>query len=167
MPLHMRAWEHAVKSQTGLWEFDYLFSMKGKPDKEIVEIYNAHFGLSIGIRETLEKKDEYFRNHGDELKPVEPVLAIAVRYRGILPMAVASGGTRKSVVFQLEALSIKEFFTVILTADDGIKPKPDPDIFLEASARLGVPPRQCQVFEDGELGLEAARKAGMFVTDVR
>jgi HAD superfamily hydrolase (TIGR01509 family) len=82
-------------------------------------------------------------------------------------MAVASGGTRKNVTLELEAIQLKDFFEVILSADDDIRPKPAPDIFLEAARRLGVEPRYCQVFEDGDLGLEAAKAADMLPTDVR
>jgi HAD superfamily hydrolase (TIGR01509 family) len=59
-------------------------------------------------------------------------------------------------------------FTAIITADDkDIQPKPSPEIFLEAARRIDVTPQFCQVFEDGDLGLEAARKAGMLATDIR
>jgi HAD superfamily hydrolase (TIGR01509 family) len=82
-------------------------------------------------------------------------------------MAVASGGVRENVVLELETLDIRSLFQAILTADDDIRPKPAPDIFLEAAKRIGVPPEYCQVFEDGKLGLQAAREAGMLATDVR
>ena len=82
-------------------------------------------------------------------------------------MAVASGSIKENVHHQLEALGIKDYFKVIITADDDIKPKPSPDIFLEAAVRLGVSPNICQVFEDGDLGLQAAHEAGMIATDVR
>jgi HAD superfamily hydrolase (TIGR01509 family) len=82
-------------------------------------------------------------------------------------MAVASGGTRKTVDLELETLQIKDLFSVILTADDDVRPKPAPDLFLEAAKRMQVAPEFCQVFEDGDLGLEAARVAGMLATDIR
>jgi HAD superfamily hydrolase (TIGR01509 family) len=167
MPLHMLAWEHSVRAQGGSWDFPYFYSKKGMPDKEIIELYNAHFGFSLDMRNTMKLKDEYFRKRGDQLKPVQPVLDVVHRYRTILPMAVASGSTKANVEFQLDALGIREYFTVILTADDGIRPKPSPDIFVEAARRLGVAPGLCQVFEDADLGLEAARSAGMLAMDVR
>jgi HAD superfamily hydrolase (TIGR01509 family) len=67
----------------------------------------------------------------------------------------------------LEILPLKGIFDIVLTADDKIRPKPEPDIFLEAAKRMQVPPECCQVFEDGDFGLEAARVAGMLPTDVR
>jgi len=52
-------------------------------------------------------------------------------------------------------------------ADDPLPPKPAPDLFVEAARRMQVPPEKCQVFEDGDAGLEAARRAGMLATNVR
>ncbi|MGA7160930.1 MAG: HAD-IA family hydrolase [Bacteroidota bacterium] len=167
MPVHMMAWEHSVKSQGGAWDFQYFFSKKGMPDKEIIEAYNAKFGASLDLPRTMHLKDEYFRTRRDQLKPIPPVVEIVHRYRTLLPMAVASGSTKANVDLQLDTLGIKNCFNVILTADDGIAPKPSPDIFLKAASRLGIAPGLCQVFEDGDLGLEAARRAGMYATDVR
>ena len=82
-------------------------------------------------------------------------------------MAVVSGSNRANVERTLEAIGLRELFPVVLTADDGLPPKPAPDLFLEAARRLGVDPRDCQVFEDADAGLDAARRAGMLATDVR
>jgi len=45
--------------------------------------------------------------------------------------------------------------------------KPDPELFLKAAALLGIPPQNCLVYEDGDLGLQAAQRAGMGCIDVR
>ncbi|HTX19025.1 MAG TPA: HAD-IA family hydrolase [Bacteroidota bacterium] len=167
MPLHMRAWEHSVTTQGGRWDLDFFFSKKGVPDKAIVAGYNAEFGYHLDLAKTTALKDDFFRSRGDQLAPVSCVVDIAKHYHGILPEAVASGGTRANIDFQLNALGIASLFDVIVSADDGIPPKPNPDIFLEAARRLGVAPTLCQVFEDAEIGLEGARRAGMLATDVR
>jgi HAD superfamily hydrolase (TIGR01509 family) len=54
-----------------------------------------------------------------------------------------------------------------VTAEDTARHKPDPDVFLEAARRLELPPAGCVVFEDTDIGLEAARRAGMGSVDVR
>ncbi len=82
-------------------------------------------------------------------------------------MAIASGGTRENIDLQLDAIGIKDYFSVILTADDGLPPKPAPGIFLESARRMNVAPEFCLVFEDGDFGIEGAKKAGMAVFDVR
>ena len=167
MPLHMLAWEHAVTSQGGLWDYSYFYSKKGMPDKEIIGLYNSQFGTELDFRRTTQLKDEYFRSRADRLRPIQPVIDVVVRYAGILPMAVASGSTRSNVEFQLSAVGVRNYFEFIVSADDGIPPKPSPALFLEAARRIGVEPQACQVFEDADLGLEAAARAGMLATDIR
>ena len=167
MPLHMKAWEHVITANGGPWDYDFFFSKKGMPEEEIVQLYNAHYSTAFDPVLIVEDKHRFFRSQASEFQPIPHVADVVLKYRGVLPMAVASGGVRENVDLELESLRIQDCFSVILTADDSIKPKPAPDIFLEAAKRLGVAPELCQVFEDGDLGLEAARKAGMLATDVR
>jgi beta-phosphoglucomutase-like phosphatase (HAD superfamily) len=167
MPLHMKAWEYAVTKEGAVWDDEFFFSQKGMQEEDIVELYNKQSLTPLNCVATVEAKHNYFRNHRGEFKPIKPVVDIVLCYKDILPMAVASGGISENVLLQIEALGIREYFNIILIANDDIKPKPHLDIFLEASARLGVLPNLCQVFEDGDLGLEAAKKAGIVATDVR
>ncbi len=101
------------------------------------------------------------------LRPIEPIVNIAREHRGKQKMAVASGGTRALVHRQLKQIKIIEWFETIVTCEDTERHKPDPDVFLEAADRLGVRPKHCRVYEDGEPGIEAARRAGMQCVDVR
>jgi len=167
MPLHMKAWEHVIRMKDGPWDYDFFFSKKGMPERSIVNLYNKHYALQLDPGGTVNLKHEFFRARASELKPISYVVEIVCRYKGILPMAVASGGTRENVLLELNSLGIESFFQAIVSADDDIRPKPSPDIFLEAARRIGVAPELCQVFEDGDLGLEAARRAGMLPTDIR
>jgi HAD superfamily hydrolase (TIGR01509 family) len=167
MPLHMKAWEYVIRAGGGAWDFDFFFSKKGTSEERLVSLYNEHFGTTLNPQDTVRIKHEFFRSHANGLKPIQHVIDVVDCCRGRLPMAVASGGVRAIVDFELNALGIKELFKTILTADDNIKNKPAPDIFWESARRLGVEPERCQVFEDGDLGLEAARIAGMLPTDIR
>ncbi len=167
MPLHWDAWKKAVDLKGGTWHEEFFSSTKGMPEEDIVALYNERFSLSLDPVETVRIKHEHFRNCAAQFKPIGYVLDVVQQYSGILPMAVASGGVRKNVMLELETLDIRHFFRTILTAEDDVRPKPAPDIFLEAARRLGVPPENCQVFEDGDLGLQAARAAGMLATDIR
>ena len=60
-----------------------------------------------------------------------------------------------------------DWFDAVVTAEDTAKHKPEPDVFLEAARRLGTAAEHCVVFEDADLGVEAARRAGMQCIDVR
>ena len=167
MPLHIKAWEYAITSRGGPWDLDFFLSHRGMPEEDIVGLYNDRFAAGFDPVETVRIKHQFFHSHASEFKPIPHVLSVVLKYDGKLPMAVASGGVRQNVDLELNSLRIKNCFKVILTADDNLKPKPAPDIFLEAAKRLGIAPEHCQVFEDGDLGLEAARSAGMLATDIR
>jgi len=86
---------------------------------------------------------------------------------GKIPMAIGTGAGRTSAMLQLTELNILSYFDYVVTADDVTRHKPEPDTFLRCAELMGVEPAYCQVFEDGELGMDAARTAGMLLTDVR
>lgn len=167
MPLHMLAWEQVIVSHGGEWDYDYFFSKKGMPEEIILALYNRDFGVTLDPVAVVGEKHEHFQRRLSECKPIPHVVDVARRCHGRLPMSVASGGTRRNVELELETIGVRSLFGVILTADDNIKAKPAPDLFLEAARLMRTPPEFCQVFEDADLGLEAARNAGMLATDVR
>jgi beta-phosphoglucomutase-like phosphatase (HAD superfamily) len=167
MPLHMDAWENSLRRHGGDYDHDFFFSRKGMGEEAIVAQYNALFRRDFDIRTVVADKHQYFRRHLNSLKPIPLVADLARRHEGVLPLAVVSGGKREIVHRELEVTGIGRLFRVVLTADDPFKQKPAPDMFLEAARLLGVPPSLCQVFEDGDLGLQAAEAAGMLATDVR
>src|ERR1700738_4814568 len=80
---------------------------------------------------------------------------------GRIPFAVVSGSTRESVTASLTSLNLLDRFDTLVCAGDYRKSKPDPEAFLLAANRLGVAPETCLVFEDTEMGIQAARAAGM------
>ncbi len=167
MPQHVKAWELALTSFGEPYREDFFLSVKGMEEKEIIDLYNRTYGARLDSAGVVKTKHRYFREMIDSISPIEPVLAVVLKYRGKLPMAVVSGGTRENVQAELAAIRAIDFFQAVLTADDPIPPKPAPDLFLEAARLIGVAPRQCLVFEDADLGLAAAQKAGMATIDIR
>lgn len=167
MPAHMKAWEKSLAEFGGTFKFDFFDSLKGMDDEEIIVAYNKKFHDSLNPKQVVDRKHEYFLQDLHLVQPIKPVVDVFYRYHGKLPMAVVSGGRRNLVLQTLETIHLRQCFEVILTADDPVRPKPAPDIFLEASQRLGIAPKFCQVFEDGDVGLKAARAAGMVATDIR
>merc|ERR1712032_86295 len=70
------------------------------------------------------------------------------------------------VVAQSRVVSGLDDFDVVLSNDDVTRHKPDPEIYLLAASRLGVPPEACWVLEDSEPGVMAGKNAGMHVVAV-
>lgn len=167
MPLHMKAWEEAVHLFGANFDPEFFFSKKGMRSKDIVAQFSLQSGKPLNGADVVRLKDNFFLQHIADVMPLPIVVDVVRRYHKILPMAVASGGGREIVERELQVTGIVNFFDVILTADDPFKPKPFPDLFLEAARKIGVQPSLCQVFEDGDLGLQAAENAGMLATDIR
>ena len=101
------------------------------------------------------------------IQPIAPVVEIARAHRAEGPLAIASGGQRHLVERTLGIIGIADWFSVVLSSEDTMRHKPEPDVFLEAARRLGVEPADCTVYEDTDIGLEAARRANMRGVDVR
>jgi len=115
---------------------------------------------------TLEK-EQAFLDKLSEVEPIQPVVDLAKKFSGKLPMGVGSGGLRDVVSKILGHLGISELFGAVVGAEDTKLHKPEPDVFLEVAKRLDVNPAACIVFEDADLGVEAAKSAGMKCFDVR
>jgi len=101
------------------------------------------------------------------VQEIEAVADIARAHHGRVPMAVASSGFGRVVRETLTATGLIALFDVIVTADDVMHGKPAPDLFLLAAERLGAAAADCIVYEDGDPGLEAARRADMRAVDIR
>ena len=80
---------------------------------------------------------------------------------GRIPFAVVSGNTRASVSASLLSVKLLDKFDVLVCAGDYKRGKPDPESYLLAAEKLGVAPETCLVFEDTDMGIQAADAAGM------
>jgi beta-phosphoglucomutase family hydrolase len=167
MPLHYQAWVQALREHEAEFPEAMFYEMAGIPTVRIIEILNERHNYNIPVQEAADFKESLYVQLVDRVEPIEPVVRLVKAYAGRLPMAVATGGTRAICSKTLKSLHLLEHFQAIVTADDVARGKPAPDIFLEAARRLGVAPADCYAFEDADLGLQAARAAGMVAVDIR
>ena len=161
------AWKTAFENYNSYYNEDFLFSLKGMKEIEIIDLYNKKFNTNLEPQLMVNAKHKYFIENINSVKPIEQIVEIAKDYYEKLPLAVVSGSVSKIVTLELKVLGIVNLFKVILTADDPYRPKPSPDIFLAAASGLNLDPKSCLVFEDGDAGLEAASRAEMKTIDVR
>lgn len=168
MPAHYKAWLAVLGRFDIPFPESRFYAMGGMPTGSIIRVLAGESGVAVGDVDALVlEKEARFLTHLGAVAPVEPVLAIAAAYRGKLPIAVASGGYRDTITRTLDQLGVRDWFDTMVTAEDTDRHKPDPDVFLEAARRLCVEPAKCVVFEDTDIGLEAARRANMVGIDVR
>jgi HAD superfamily hydrolase (TIGR01509 family) len=102
---------------------------------------------------------EYYRDNPVPMKPGLVELLDSLR-KAAIPLAVATSTTRPRVLPLMEKAGILKRFKFLICGDEVEKPKPDPEIYLKAIARLGVEPSTCLVLEDSLAGVTAAHAAG-------
>jgi HAD superfamily hydrolase (TIGR01509 family) len=167
MPIHFRAWQEIGPRFGIVFPEDRFYALGGTPTAKIAAILAAEQGRTLDPSVVAREKEQAVLRHFDEIRPIAAVVEIARRCRAAGPVAVASGGGRAMVERTLRLIGLQDWFPVVVTSEDTARHKPEPDVFLEAARRLGVPPGICTVYEDTDLGLEAARRAGMRGFDVR
>jgi HAD superfamily hydrolase (TIGR01509 family) len=128
---------------------------------EIIASLNQERGLNMPVTEVAKRKEELYFENLPQLKAVPEVLELIEASYGRIPFAVVSGSTRDSVTASLEALQLLDKFNTLVCAGDYQKSKPDPEPFLIAAKRLSISPKDCLVFEDSDMGIQAATAAGM------
>jgi HAD superfamily hydrolase (TIGR01509 family) len=161
MPLHYIAWKKALAEWNCEFEEKLFYAWGGMPVVEIVSALNKRYGLSMPPEILAGRKEIFYYELLPQLKPVREVLEHIEAQHGQIPFAVVSGSALDSVTASLSTLNLLDKFDTLVCAGDYKKSKPDPEGFLLAATRLGVVPESCLVFEDTEMGIQAATAAGM------
>ena len=168
MPAHYLAWTSMLGRHGIPFPEKRFYELGGVPTAQIIGLLSRESGVPVAdVDAMVHEKESAFLAHLHAIRPLEAVVAVAAEFRGKLPVAVASGGYRDTVTRTLDQLGIRDWFDALVTAEDTARHKPEPEVFLEAARRLGVTATTCVVFEDTDIGLEAARRAGMASVDVR
>jgi beta-phosphoglucomutase family hydrolase len=167
LPVHIATWDTICGEMGCTFDERIMVEMTGMATISFAERIKKDNKLNIDPWEIVRRKQSHFWDNAYKVKPNIPVIEVVKKYYKVLPMAVGTGASRRSAELQLETLQLKKYFDVIVTADDVNKHKPEPDTFLRCAELMNVPPEDCIVFEDGELGMKAARAAGMQLIDVK
>lgn len=121
------------------------------------------------IRAIADRKEEHYRDILREqgATPLPGVLTWLTALRDAkIPCVIASSTVLENITVALDVLGVREFFGHIVSSRDVSRGKPDPEVFLKAAGKLGLPPAQCMVFEDAHVGIDAARAANIKVIAV-
>jgi beta-phosphoglucomutase-like phosphatase (HAD superfamily) len=167
MPLHWRAWQTVTSKYRLNLPEDRFYSLGGVPSRDILKMLSVEQGIALDHLAVAREKEAEYLPLIAQVEPINTVVGVAREYYGRIPLAVASGGTRRIIEQVLEHLGIRSLFQAIVTSEDVIHQKPAPDIFLEAARRIGIAPARCRAYEDTDLGMQAIRAAGMEAIDVR
>ena len=163
MPVHYSAWEQALRNAglKGRLDENYFYALGGVPSRRVAALLGKHHGLKLDPDRVSRDKEDIYMASLQKLELIGPVVEFARSASTTRPIALASGGTRDVVSSTLSKTGLAPLFRVVVTADDVEHGKPAPDMFLLAARLMGVDPKRCLVFEDGEPGIQAAEAAGM------
>ena len=166
MPVHFIAWRQTA-AEYGIDFTPELFAeVTGIPSLQTCEYLKSKFNGDFDPHEFSLRKEERYEQNMFQSKPIDAVVTIIREFKGILPMACGTGGSQYLAWKTLQIAGVADCFEHVVAAEDVVNHKPFPDTFLKAAALIGIDPADCEVYEDGQLGLEAAERAGMMSIDV-
>ena len=131
----------------------------------------AHFatrGLPDRARFAVLLETEMARRFESSLEAYEDAFdAVEVLHDRGVDLAVATSSPRARLDSSLRTAGLADWFGATAAGDEVVHGKPAPDVYLLAAERLGVDPKTCAAVEDTQVGIDAAKAAGMFVVGVQ
>ena len=166
---HAKSWERlATEIGKELPEGYFKTSFGMKNELIIPEILEWTRDPAL-VKQYSLRKEELYRDiiREDGIEPLPGVRTFLERlYAAKIPCVVGTSSHRLNIEVALELFGFQKFFLDIVSSEDVGHGKPDPEVFVKAAERAGVPPQQCVVFEDAPVGIEAGLKGGMKVIGV-
>jgi beta-phosphoglucomutase len=167
MEFHTKAWMNLLNEELGgtfTWD-EVKQQMYGKNPEVLVRMFGPErFTLAEMNRLSYEKEERYQQEYLPQLQLLPGLNDfLESAYQRGIPMAIGSAAIPFNINFVLDNLNLRHFFKAIVSADDVVLSKPNPETYLKVAELLGVSPADCLVFEDVPKGAEAAANAGMNV----
>jgi HAD superfamily hydrolase (TIGR01509 family) len=159
--------EELARERGGRWHPQAQRDMMGMSAPE----WSRYMHDVIGLREApeeinrlvVERMDALYRERLPRVDgAVEAVLRLAARW----PLGLASSSNRPLIDLALELSGLARYFRVTVSSEEVARGKPAADVYVEATRRLGVDPRESAAIEDSHNGILAGKRAGMIVVAV-
>ncbi|EDM36894.1 HAD-superfamily hydrolase, subfamily IA, variant 3 [Pedobacter sp. BAL39] len=165
MAFHGRAWQKILNEDLGasLTYEQVKLQMYGKNSELLARVFGpSAFTPEREHEISMEKERRYQKEYLPHLKLIEGLDAFIKKAKAQdIGMAIGSAAIPFNINFVLDNLQLHDYFTAVVSAEDVVLSKPDPETFLKAAGLLGVSPADAVVFEDAPKGVEAAQNAGM------
>ncbi|MFQ5850448.1 MAG: HAD family hydrolase [Candidatus Binatia bacterium] len=172
-PIHLEMFQKVLLDEgLSLDAKDYYSHYLGMDDRGCFKaIYHMH-GRSLSdtsLEELVQRKAHYYRESIEKRIAVFPgVGKLIPDLSARLPLAIASGALRGEIEMILERIGLRNHFQAIVSTEDVMEGKPNPEIFNKALSLLNerktgrsIEPSECLVVEDSKEGIRAAHNAGM------
>ena len=163
MEYHINAWYNLLNNLGARLSIEETkLQCYGKNEELLERIFPGRFSDQEMEKMSMEKEKKYQQTFRPHLKLIAGLDEFLQENKETgIKMGIGTAAIRFNVDFVLDGLQLHHYFDSIITADDVINSKPDPETFLKGAGQLGVLPEECLVFEDSPKGAEAALHAGM------
>ena len=144
-------------------------AVMGRPPKVCFELFKETFGFSESCQELQRESEDFFLEFLDGGFSAMPGLYELLEHleQRNIPKGICTSSSIRVVSEVLRRKDMPKRFAFVLTAEDIIHGKPDPEIYLKAAARFSIAPPEMLVLEDSTAGCQAAHRAGAFGIAVR
>jgi len=160
MEMHYEAYKKAMEEAGIPIVKEQFFKQAGMTGREQIKYFADSAGVKVDVEKVYRRKTQLAKDHPERAEKIDCNLALlrALRREGV-PVAIATGSSRPSILPIMEKFNIE--VDAIASSEDVARGKPHPDLFLRAAEKLGLAPGNCTVIEDSDVGIDAARNAGM------
>jgi HAD superfamily hydrolase (TIGR01509 family) len=160
MEAHFQCYQQALQEVNVPIDKEQFYRQAGMTGIEQIMYFARKAGVPVDPEKIYARKRELFGSHVDSVRTIQcNVELLRLLKAAKIPIALASGSARKSWAGLIAGFGIEA--DALVGAEDVKRGKPNPDLYLLAAEKLGVSPSDCIVVEDSEVGIEAARAAGM------
>lgn len=168
MPSHAKAWEKVGEVLGYPIKPDAMYELSGSTTYIIAREIMKRAGVPEHyFEQVVEMKRQFGLEMVLENASFLPIFDIVKANLGKKPMAIGTGSHRTMVNLLDKKFNLRHYFSAIVDAENVTKHKPNPETFLKCAELLEADPKRCLVFEDADLGVQAALNGGMDVFDVR
>lgn len=148
-------------------------SLKAEKYRECFGYRFERFMMATGVHDEAkankirEAKKEFYPLYFDYLKPNKALISLIESFHAMGgKTAIASTARKENLMNVMNYLGIGEHFDLIFAGVDVKQGKPSPEIYLKAMEALNVKPEETLIFEDSQVGIDAARAAGAYLLTV-
>jgi len=164
-PTYFMAWQQAAKTMGYYLSADFCESLSGLHYQAVTDQLLRHCGADFNLQRFNKLSGQCWHEHvnryGINVRPGFNQL-IEILTQQNIPYCLATNSSAINAKECLTFANISHVFTHIISRDDVVYGKPEPDIFLKAADILNIPIQQCLVLEDSHAGIVAAKSAGAY-----
>jgi beta-phosphoglucomutase-like phosphatase (HAD superfamily) len=149
--------------------YDHLVTFDGLPTRDKLQMISSESNFPRGLHEFVnEIKQQY------TMEVIYTICKPKFYHRYALSrfksegyqLAVCSNSVRKSIEVMMEKAALSEYLSFIISNEDVVQGKPNPEMYIKAMQELSLQPNECLIIEDNENGLKAAYASGAHVLKV-